>query len=493
MRTQEQIRQAIEQLRERAREIDNAHQGEFIDPDSDEGREWNAVNEELDRELRTLEQVQTRERRLTEIADDPDRRDDPPPQSDPERTSPAIRTRTEDADIYDLSTVRMSIANPASAAEELRSRAMRSLERSHFVGTSERPVDQDRTKEFVEGHLDPDADSQGVLARYLLATGSPAYKRAFGKYLAGVQLTREESSAMEQAAFAERALSLTGSAGGFAVPYVLDPTLIHTSAGVVNPIRQISNVKSITVDEWRGVSTAGVTAAYEAEATQVADQTPTIAQPTVSTEKAQAWVAASIEINQDWTGLQQEMAGLFAEAKDDLEAVKFASGTGTNEPFGVLVGTTNTVNAAAGADAFTLANLYSLVGSLPPRYRARARFLADLLILNRIRQFETPGGGTSGVWEPGGLGPDNPDRLLGKPVHEASAFPDDATTGNKFLLLGDFSRYVIADRIGMNIEVVPHVFGANQRPTGQRGFYCYWRNGAKAVDANAFRALIGTA
>jgi predicted phage gp36 major capsid-like protein len=42
------------------------------------------------------------------------------------------------------------------------------------------------------------------------------------------------------------------------------------------------------------------------------------------------------------------------------------------------------------------------------------------------------------------------------------------------------------------VEVLPHMLGTNRLPTGQRGMYAYWRNGAKVLDANAFRALTGT-
>jgi HK97 family phage major capsid protein len=288
---------------------------------------------------------------------------------------------------------------------------------------------------------------------------------------------------------AERAMSLTAANGGYAVPYQLDPTILNTSNGVVNPIRQISRVEQITVDEWRGITSAGITASYAAEATETTDNSPTLAQPTVSTEKAQAFVPFSIEVGQDWTGLQAQMAGLLADAKDTLEAGKFVSGTGTNEPFGVLTGTTNTVAAATGL-TLTLANVYSLLTALPARYRANGSFLGDLAILVRIRQMDTAGSQTA-VWADG-LQADTPARLLGKPVYEASEMAETITNGTKILLFGDFSRYLIVDRVGMTIEVIPHLFGANQRPTGQRGIYCYWRNGAKVLDANAFRAITGT-
>jgi HK97 family phage major capsid protein len=81
--------------------------------------------------------------------------------------------------------------------------------------------------------------------------------------------------------------------------------------------------------------------------------------------------------------------------------------------------------------------------------------------------------------------------LLGKAFYEASEMPDVTTSGVKFLIVGDFSRYVIADRIGLTVDLIPHLMGANRRPTGERGIYGYWRNGAKVVDANAFRALLG--
>jgi predicted phage gp36 major capsid-like protein len=44
-------------------------------------------------------------------------------------------------------------------------------------------------------------------------------------------------------------------------------------------------------------------------------------------------------------------------------------------------------------------------------------------------------------------------------------------------------------RIGMNIEIVSHHMGSNQRPLGQRGIYAMWRNASTVLDANAFRVL----
>ena len=64
------------------------------------------------------------------------------------------------------------------------------------------------------------------------------------------------------------------------------------------------------------------------------------------------------------------------------------------------------------------------------------------------------------------------------------------TTGSKIMLYGDIrSAYRIVDRIGLQVELVPHVFGTNHGPTGSRGLYAYWRVGAGVQLANAARYL----
>jgi HK97 family phage major capsid protein len=64
------------------------------------------------------------------------------------------------------------------------------------------------------------------------------------------------------------------------------------------------------------------------------------------------------------------------------------------------------------------------------------------------------------------------------------------TTGSKILAMGDFRSFVIVDRIGIDLEIVSHLIGSNQRPMGQRGIYAMWRNTSKVLDANAFRVLV---
>ena len=60
----------------------------------------------------------------------------------------------------------------------------------------------------------------------------------------------------------------------------------------------------------------------------------------------------------------------------------------------------------------------------------------------------------------------------------------------KIMVVGDFSYFLIVDRIGMTVELIPHLFGATNRyPIGMRGIYAYGRTGAGVAAVNAFRYL----
>jgi HK97 family phage major capsid protein len=72
----------------------------------------------------------------------------------------------------------------------------------------------------------------------------------------------------------QRARSTTDDAGGYLVPMSLDVAVILTSSGSTNPMRQIARNVTIATDSWNGVSSAGVTAEWIAEASEVADASP---------------------------------------------------------------------------------------------------------------------------------------------------------------------------------------------------------------------------
>lgn len=384
---------------------------------------------------------------------------------------------------WDLSEVRTFGRDSGEVAAELRSRALSAVEK--MQGAS------DNVRQAATHILERFDDKHSTLARQAILTSSPAYLRAWSKMARNQQhaLSADESRAIDEV----RAMSLTDANGGYLVPFQLDPTVIVTSDGSRNDIRRFARQVIATGDVWNGVSAGAVTWSWDAEAAEVSDDSPTFGQPSIPVHKAQGFVPISIEALEDEQNVTAEIAKLLAQGKDDLEAPAFITGTGSGQPKGLitaLAAVAGSIVAPATAETFSLADVYALRSALPARYRTNAAWLANDLIYSKIRQFDTAGG--AGLWTY--LGGDRPDQLIGKPVGEAEDMDDTLnpaiTAAHNFLLaFGDLSNYVIADRVGMSIEFIPHLFGASGRPKGQRGWYAYYRTGADVVNPAGIRVL----
>jgi HK97 family phage major capsid protein len=343
----------------------------------------------------------------------------------------------------------------------------------------------------MEDLLDSAQEEQpGATARHFLTTGGPVYRRAFWKQMTGSPLAGEE----------QRALSLAGSGGGFAIPFALDPSVIPTSNSVVNPARALARLVTISgANTWQGVTSPAITASYAAEVTEASDNSTTLVQPSVTVNKAQAFVPFSIEISEDWPALEAEFGRLLQDSKDDLEGVQFVTGVGTTVfPQGFVTGTTATSAAVTGL-TINAANVYALEAALAPRFRPRESFVANRGIYNVVRTIDTAGGAALWLYMAQGLVTQAPTpgntgaTLLGRGAWEASGMQATVVNATKIMIVGDFSYFLIVDRIGMTVELVPHIFGAVSRfPIGQRGLYAYWRNSSKVLSASAFVAMTGT-
>jgi len=388
-------------------------------------------------------------------------------------------------DPWNLDEVRTFGRDPEALGAEMRSRALAAIEKM--------PVANDKVRAAATKILEEGADHPDKLARQILLTSSPAYVRAWSKMARNKPqtITPEESKALETVE-SFRAMSLTDTAGGFLVPFQLDPTVIITSAGSRNDIRSKARQVVATGDTWNGVSSGAVSWSWDAEGAEVSDDATTFAQPAISVHKAAGFVPISIEAMQDEANVAQEVGRLLAFGKDTLEATAFATGTGSGQPFGLVValtGTASEINAAAD-DTFAIADVRTIYNGLPARHRANAAWLANNSIYTLIRAFDTGGGG--GFWA--NLNGDRPEQLMGRDVLEAEGMDGVVTTtgavSNFILIFGDLENYVIADRIGMTVEFIPHLFHTTtNRPSGQRGWYAHTRMGADSVNDDAFRML----
>lgn len=483
----------VAEIKNRLLEIDREYTGEAL-PESTRS-EWDDLLAEKLVHERSIKDAESRRSLLEQIAGDDDKSEGVEDRAgygqEPAARSAGFADRQGKSGpafkrdysyVWDVQGLRQRAKSVDELPQLYRDCAMRAVEISAFPT---KLLSRENAQERIERLLYEVDNERGDLARRLLVTGSPLYDRAFGKMLAAQSvngLTTEES----------RALALgTDSAGGFAVPFQLDPTILLTSNGAINPLRQLARVEQITGKEWDGVTTQGVTVSRVAEATEASDGTPTLAQPTVRTTRVQGFIPFNIELDVSWGALRAQMTRLLMDAKDVEEASSFITGNGTApNANGVIttLATTSYVLTAATA-TLAIADLYSLENAMAPRFRQQSAYLASKTIYNKFRvlfQAQASAAGDSWVRPSAGT----PASFNGYDAYEASAMATATTSNSLVLLQGDFQQFLIVDRVGMGIELIPHLFGASSRfPTGQRGILAIWFNNSKVLVDNAFRLL----
>lgn len=378
---------------------------------------------------------------------------------------PEIVTRTQRDPYEDLDAIRSKIVTRA----DLRARALDAIELE--ARRSNLPHD------FAEQATLVAQDNPGV-ARHILLTGSPEYQEAFRAYLENP----EEN-------ISRAALSLTNANGGYLLPFVLDPTIVLTNTGSANPWRRISTIKQTTSNTWNGVTSAGVNAAWLTEGSTVTDGSPTVGNIQITPQKAAAWVFGSYEVLED-TDFGQQLPRLLADAKDRLEEAAFATGAGSGGvPQGVLTGATTVVTTATTLTV-AVGDVYATQQALPPRFRNApgAGWVSNVALINKFRQLDTAGGAS--FWT--NLGKGAPETLLGAPIYESTTMASALTSGNLLAVFGDFGQYYIVDRVGVSLIYEPLVKGSGSNlPSGQAGWFLFWRTGAQVAVPNAFRVMKG--
>ena len=409
------------------------------------------------------------EKRAKEIEEIERRRDVAPPQS---KGQPVNKSSFYDIDLR-------SAPRSPEMVRDINERARRAVDAENLS------ADKRESIEYLFRR-----DRQGALARHIIATGRPEYRSAFVKLVTQNPplLTLEEQRAVEEV----RNLEITtDSSGGFLMPFTLDPTVMLTNAGTINPMRQLATVRTVLTDNWQGITSAGVTASWDAEAEEVSDDTPVFAQPAIPVRTPRAFLPYTLEAEDDLANLAEEAMTMIFDAKDRLEAAGFTTGTGlSNQPQGIvngLVAGGSVVNSIT-TDTFAVGDLYAVNDALPARFEANATWQMNKSIISRTRQFGTSDGHTL----LSRLGDGTPPQLMDGALFKNSDLDGviNATVDNYIVVYGDVrAAYRINDRIGVRIEPVPMLFGANRRPTGERGWYARWRVGAGVVNAAAARVL----
>jgi HK97 family phage major capsid protein len=290
----------------------------------------------------------------------------------------------------------------------------------------------------------------------------------------------------------------TPAKGGLAVPREIDAVIGQVLAAA-SPIRAIAQVVEVGSANYRRLfTTSGVVSGWVAEtAGRPETETPDFAEIAPPMGELYANPAASQAMLDDaafdveaWLGA--EIGREFARA----EGLAFVSGDGINKPRGFLTGPVAATADAArafgtlqfvtsgAAGAFAASNpqdrLIDLVHALASPYRQGAVWVMNSATLARIRKFKTSDGAF--IWQPG-LGPDQPQTLLGYRVVEVDAMPDIAADSLS-IGFGNFQAgYLIAQRTETTVLKDPY----SNKPYVH--FYATRRVGGAVLDSHAIKLM----
>jgi len=122
--------------------------------------------------------------------------------------------------------------------------------------------------------------------------------------------------------------------------------------------------------------------------------------------------------------------------------------------------------------------------NLPPRFQPGASWLMSGTYIDNTWRL-VPAGPTTGA----SLMSEDRQANLSKPVREESTMSISSASGQLVAIYGDRQNYVVVDRLGLEVQLVPHLFGTNRRPTGQSGLLAIGRTGGGVTVVNGIRVL----
>lgn len=347
--------------------------------------------------------------------------------------------------------------------------------------------------------------SENPEGRNIRANATPEYREAFNNWLRTGE-TRTNNAALES-----RAMGIgTGAGGGFLVPsgfyntivetmktfgtFLNTATVVHTATGQPLPVP--------TLDD------TGNEGAIIAESGTITEQDAALGSHTLGAYKfTSKMINVSYELLQDASagislpGTATDGSGHPDPNADGLDAIirnlagerigrimdhKFAVGTGTGEPSGLLQ---TVVTGKTGLTGQTTSLIYDdlidLIYSVDKAYRGAARFVAADATIGAIRKLKDTQGHP--LWNPS-VQAGVPDTLLGYPVDTNNYIPTMAANA-KSLVFGDIRRYYIR----MVDEVVAMRLVERYADLGQVAFFILMRADGFQMDSAAIKVYANSA
>lgn len=282
------------------------------------------------------------------------------------------------------------------------------------------------------------------------------------------------------------------TAGGYLVPAGFRAKLIErivSFGGIAENAEDLSTSEGNTLSYPTVNDTANIGEIVAEGGTFAAGADVVFGTRSLTAYKYMAGGAGNLPLKVSWElaqdsafDLQSFLARILGTRIARLQAIHWATGTGTGQPQGIVTPFTTSGAIASNTTGPTYAELLATVNMLDPAYQSNAKWLMNSGSLAKIQGLTDTTGrpllndANAGIANaPGGS------TLLGYPVVVDQAMPAMAA-GAKFLFFGDIRQtYVIRRVKDVTLVVLNELYAAN----GQTGFMSWARADGAVQDMNA--------
>ena len=300
------------------------------------------------------------------------------------------------------------------------------------------------------------------------ALASADYRNAFDKFIEG-NLSDVK---------AEMTVGVDAD-GGYIVPESYQRTVIE-KLNALGRTRAISNV--MMTDSTLNIPIEGdaPTFTWIDEGAAYGETKSTFGNKQIKAYKLGGIIKVSEELLQDnMINFDAYMAGQIAKGIDKAESPAFATGNGTGKPTGYSIAASVGANSTTAAtNAVTADELINIYYDLKEEYRSRATWRMNDKTEKAIRKLKNTDGDY--IYSPAMSEGERPS-LLGRPIVIDNSLPDMGASA-KFIVIGDFNYYHIADRGSMSIQRLNELYAG----TGYVGFKVRKRVDAQVSLTEAF-------
>ncbi len=296
---------------------------------------------------------------------------------------------------------------------------------------------------------------------------------AFKKYLA---YGENQMSAEERQILGEmRAQSTTDAAGGYTIPEGFSNEIesgLLAYGGMFEAAR-IFQTESGNDLPWPTEDNTSQKGEILSENTQVNEQDLTFGSTTLEAYMySSKLIRVSLQLLQDTAfNMEEFVGGKLSERLGRILNEHFTTGTGSSQPNGVVTASSEG-HETTSTTAFTFEDVLDLKHSVDPAYRGpNARFMMSDSTLAAIKKLSVGSSDARPLWQPSFV-VGEPDRIDGSLYTINQDVADSGTASNKFMLYGDFSKYIIRDVLGTQVMVLRERY-ADYHQIGILGFSRY--------------------